>query len=121
MQEQPPYYLDSRQVWTIAVLCTLLHMGFTGARVAISLNAIRMGASEWVVGVLVAGFSLIPAFTSLKMGRALDRLRPVPALVVAAAAQILGTLVPAVFSGLWALLAASLLVGTASNVLYLAV
>jgi predicted MFS family arabinose efflux permease len=119
MHESTPQFLTRRQVWTLTSLAILNHITFTGARVNVSLSAIHLGASELIVGLLVAFFSVLPALLSMKAGRMLDRVSPKMPLVISSLAHVVGVLVPFAVPGLWSLLAASLLIGTASNLFYL--
>jgi predicted MFS family arabinose efflux permease len=119
MHEPMPPFLTRRQVWTLTTLAILNHITFTGARVNVSLTAIHLGASELIVGLLVAFFSVLPALLSMKAGRMLDRVSPMTPLVASSVAHVAGAVVPFVVPGLWSLLAASLLIGTASNLFYL--
>lgn len=119
MHEPMPPFLTRRQVWTLTTLAILNHITFTGARVNVSLTAIHLGASELIVGLLVAFFSVLPALLSMKAGRMLDRVSPMTPLVVSSVAHVAGVVVPFAVPGLWSLLAASLLIGTASNLFYL--
>ncbi len=119
MHEPMPPFLTRRQVWILTTLAILNHITFTGARVNVSLTAIHLGASELIVGLLVAFFSVLPALLSMKAGRMLDRVSPMTPLVASSVAHVAGVVVPFAIPGLWSLLAASLLVGTASNLFYL--
>ncbi len=119
MHEPMPPFLTRRQVWILTTLAILNHITFTGARVNVSLTAIHLGASELIVGLLVAFFSVLPALLSMKAGRMLDRVSPMTPLVASSVAHVAGVVVPFAVPGLWSLLAASLLIGTASNLFYL--
>lgn len=67
-----------------------LHAAMAGLRMATPLQALRMGASEWTVGLLLALFAAAPVLLALYSGRLADRLgyhRPVR---IAAALGIVG-------------------------------
>lgn len=67
-----------------------LHAAMAGLRMATPLQALRLGASEWTVGVLLALFAAAPVVLALYSGRLADRLgyhRPVR---IAAALCIVG-------------------------------
>jgi predicted MFS family arabinose efflux permease len=49
------------------------HMVFSGMRLAVALDAIHMGASAALVGLITALFALLPAVGSIYMGRYIDR------------------------------------------------
>ena len=119
MHSRTPQLLTSRQVWILTVVGTLTHVAFSGSRVTVSLAAIHLGASELVVGTLVAFFSIVPTLLAVKAGRMLDRMDPLKPMMVSVAFHVLGVLVPVIFPGLWSLLVASIMVGTASSFFYL--
>jgi len=49
------------------------HLVLTGARVAVSLDALSLGASAATVGTLLALFALLPMFFAIPAGRLADR------------------------------------------------
>lgn len=57
-----------------------LHAAMAGLRMAVPLQALRLGASAWTVGLLLALFAAAPVLFALQAGRLADRLgyhRPV--------------------------------------------
>jgi hypothetical protein len=60
-------------LYLVALLTVLLHLAFAGARVTLSLFALKLGASAATVGVLVALLALVPMFFAVKWGRYVDR------------------------------------------------
>lgn len=98
-----------------------LHAAMAGLRMATPLQALRQGASEWTVGVLLALFAAAPVLLALYAGRLADRLgyhRPVR-LSVGLAMAGMGFAVASVgLSGVWtlgALCIAASLTGCAAN------
>ena len=51
-----------------------MEAAFTGTRFLVSVYAVHLQASPFVIGVLVALFSLVPAFVTVPMGRLIDRI-----------------------------------------------
>ena len=98
-----------------------LHAAMAGLRMATPLQALRLGASAWTVGLLLALFAAAPVLLAMPAGRLADRLgyhRPVrwaAALALAGMAlAVLSTQLP----GLWpiaALCVAASLTGAAAN------
>lgn len=98
-----------------------LHAAMAGLRMATPLQALRLGASAWTVGLLLALFAAAPVLLAMPAGRLADRLgyhRPVrwaAALALAGmAVAVLSTQLP----GLWpiaALCVAASLTGAAAN------
>ena len=61
------------QLQASIVFNALSHMVFAGTRLAVALDAIRLGASPAIVGTITAMFALLPALGSVAMGRFIDR------------------------------------------------
>ena len=98
-----------------------LHAAMAGLRMATPLQALRLGASAWTVGVLLALFAAAPVLLALHSGRLADRLgyhRPVR---IAAALAMVGMafgVASVRLSGWWtfaALCLAASLTGCAAN------
>jgi MFS family permease len=68
---------DRRAIMSTVVLTAIAHTGFTGARIAVTLGGIELGASAFTAGLLVAFFSLLPMFLSVAVGRLIDRIGPI--------------------------------------------
>jgi predicted MFS family arabinose efflux permease len=97
----------------LILLVVVAHISFGGARLAISLQALHLGASTVTVGVLMSLLMLLPTFTAVHIGRWVDRigyLHPTFWSLVALAA---GQACAAVLQSLAGLALASILVGTA--------
>ena len=56
----------------VAVM-VLAHISYAGTRLTLMLYALRQGASQLEVGVIISLLMLVPALTSLKIGRWTDR------------------------------------------------
>ncbi|HYC47542.1 MAG TPA: MFS transporter [Burkholderiales bacterium] len=57
----------------IAALTVLLHVGFSGGRVTISLMALELQASAATVGLLASLLSVVPMLFAVRWGRYIDR------------------------------------------------
>ncbi|HEX7217840.1 MAG TPA: MFS transporter [Burkholderiales bacterium] len=76
------------------VLNALGHLAFVGARMTTTLFALQLGASEFVVGLLMSLFALLPMLLSVSAGRLIDRAGPTRPLCVAFVALSLAALLP---------------------------
>jgi predicted MFS family arabinose efflux permease len=108
-----------RSLYLLIFITILNHSVFAGARVAISLYAIHLGATPFTVGMLMALFALLPMFFAVSIGRLTDRVgvrRPMLAgsVLLAAAA-----LIPFVFQSLPSLYVSSVLLGSSFMVYHL--
>ncbi len=98
-----------------------LHAAMAGLRMATPLQALRLGASAWTVGVLLALFAAAPVLVAMPAGRLADRLGYHRPVVLAAALAMLGmgfAVASNWLSGSWPLVAlcvAASLTGSAAN------
>jgi MFS family permease len=87
-------------IYLVVLISVLSQMGFGGSRVAVTLYALDLGANQFMVGVIVAFYSLCPMFFSIVIGRLSDRVPPyVPMIwgsVLMMAALLLPLAVPAI-------------------------
>jgi MFS family permease len=85
-------------LYEVALLTVLLHIGFAGVRVTLSLFALHLGASAATVGVLIGLIALVPMLFAVKWGRYVDRVGIRGPMYVGAAvllgALLLGFAVP---------------------------
>lgn len=120
--EPPPSAaLGGRVLMALIVGQLGLHAAMAGLRMATPLQALRLGASAWTVGVLLALFAAAPVLLALHAGRLADRLgyhRPVR-IAAALALAGMGVAVASVWlTGWWtlgALCIAATLTGSAAN------
>lgn len=101
----------------LIVLSVLNHSCFTGTRVLVSLFALKLGASTFVVGTIVALYSLLPVILGVQVGKLIDRFDSRWPLLLGSSVVLLGALVPAVFPALSMLYFTPVLVGVGTIVL----
>lgn len=94
---------------------------FGASRFLASLYAVKLGASPFMVGVLVALFSLAPALFTVPAGRWIDRVGTQLPLRLCLVAMVAITLLPFLWPGLDALFIASPVIGGAFFTIYLAI
>ena len=59
----------------IVLLIVLFNMSaFRASKVLVSLYAIELGASQFIIGVMIAMYSLLPMLLALQVGKLADRL-----------------------------------------------
>src|ERR1043166_8018438 len=61
-------------IYLIVLLNFLSHVGFGGSRVAVSLYAIELGATPFLVGTIAALYGIFPALLAIAAGKIMDRL-----------------------------------------------
>jgi MFS family permease len=101
-------------------LNALAHLCFVGSRMTTTLFALRLGASEFTVGVLVALFAVLPMFLSVSAGRLVDRLGPRRPVAGALGALAVAAALPFLFPSVTALYFSSTLIGTSFMFLHIA-
>jgi MFS family permease len=101
------------EILYFVALNALAHLAFVGARMTTSLFALRMGASEFTVGVCMSLFAALPMLLAVATGRLIDRAGPRTPLVAALAALACGCSLPYFVPRLEILYLSSTLIGTA--------
>lgn len=102
------------------MLTTILnHLVFSSCRFAVSLDAIHLGASPFIVGLLVTLFAVLPMLFSLSMGRLIDRIGMQRPMIIASSIMAAAAPIPFFIDGLSPLFAVSALVGSAFMVVHI--
>jgi MFS family permease len=99
-------------LYPLIAVSTTNHFAFTGARLAVVLAGVHLGASPAVVGLLSALFGLLSSFVSVAEGRLIDRVGPVRPMLWCSIAMGLGAVFGFTWHSLWSLAILSTLVGT---------
>jgi MFS family permease len=103
---------------SVVLLVILLNVtAYRGSKLALTLFAIDLGASQMSIGVLIAMYSVAPVLLGLYAGRLTDRLGVRMPMIAGTLGVFVALVVPFVFPGLPALYATSALIG-ASWVFY---
>lgn len=104
------------QARTLAALIAIgiaNHVLLSGARVAVSLDALARGASPALVGLLMALFALLPMLLAVRAGRLADRIGARRPMLWGTGGCVAAALLPSLWPGLPALFCASVLAGVA--------
>lgn len=96
------------------------HIALSGGRVASSLYALQSGASEFVVGILIGLYGLLPMVLSLGMGRLVDRVGPFLPMRVGIASLGIGIALPALSPHVGTLFITAVLCGLGFNMVSVA-
>lgn len=100
-------------------LTTVTNIASTGTRFTVTLAALKLGASPFVVGILAAAFALLPMLISVPAGRLADRIGERWPMLVSAILAIMAILLSFLWHGLPALFVTCLVLGGAGNVIYM--
>ncbi|GAB1577847.1 MFS transporter [Bordetella petrii] len=95
----------------LCVVAMLNHVALTGGRITVSLTALQLGLSTFVVGGLVAVFAVIPMLMSVRAGQWIDRVGVRRPVTLGNALVVLGTLLPFAAQTQLALLVAACSIG----------
>lgn len=95
-----------------AILVVLCNMSaFRASKIIVSLYAIELGASQFIIGVMIALYSFLPALLALHAGRLSDRLGVRLPMLIGSLGMILALLLPWLFQSMAALYASAALIG----------
>ena len=96
------------------------HMALSGGRLTGSLYILKTSGAEYLVGVFMALFSIIPVLTSLSIGRWVDRVGAGRVMRLGVALIVLGAWLPVVYLTMPTLLMAAVTIGCGFNILSVA-
>ena len=97
---------------TTVLLIVMFNMSsFRASKVLVSLYAIELGASQFIIGVMIAMYSLLPVLLALQVGKLADRLGARVPMMIGSAGVTLGLLLPWAFESMAALYASAALIG----------
>lgn len=111
----------ARRLLPLMAILVLVHLAFTGGRVALSLYAIALHAPTVVVGLLVSMLSLLPMLLSVRLGRWIDRVGMQRPARIAIAVTAAGAALPALWPSVPVLCLASMLLGSGFMLLHMTV
>jgi predicted MFS family arabinose efflux permease len=103
-------------IYLVVLLAVLNQAGFNGSRVAVSLHALELGASQFTVGVIIALYSVCPMLFSIAIGRISDRVPPRWPMIWGSVMTVAGMLLPALVPDVATLCLAGLLLGLGHQV-----
>src|SRR5687767_5665121 len=105
----------------IVLMCALSHSGFGGSRVAISLYALHLGASQLTIGFLMAAYSIAPLMLAVWVGRFADRVGPRRPMLIGVAGVTIGLLLPPLLPGIPMLYVCALILGSTFHFFFITV
>jgi MFS family permease len=100
-----------RDLYLLLVASMLNHSLLGGTRLGVALFAIHLDASPFVVGILMALYSLVPMLLAVHVGRFVDRTGVREPMVFASVALAVAAAMPFIWSGMPALYVTSLVIG----------
>ena len=94
------------------LLIVLFNMSsFRASKVLVSLFAIELGAPQFIIGVMIAMYSLLPALLALQVGKLTDRFGVRLPMLFGSLGMTVALLLPWLFSSMAALYASAALIG----------
>ncbi|MBI3045365.1 MAG: MFS transporter [Betaproteobacteria bacterium] len=93
----------------LIVLCNMA--SFRASKVIVSLFAIELGASQFIIGILIALYSLFPAMLAIYAGKLSDRLGVRLPMLFGSLGMVAALLLPWLFPSMPALYASAALIG----------
>jgi predicted MFS family arabinose efflux permease len=108
-------------LFALIAMMVLAHLTFTGARVALTLFAIDLGATPFKVGLLISLLAVIPMFLAVHAGRWTDRVGVFRPALISLGMLVAGGMIPALRPSLDGLYGASVLLGTGFMLTHVAI
>ena len=109
-----------KPLYLLVLIGSTGHLAHDAARFAVTLYAVKLQISPAVIGTLGAMFALLPALSSLAVGRWVDRVGARRPMLICAITMVLGCAVPFFWGNLVGLSVASIVVGTFYNASFVA-
>ncbi|HEX9183609.1 MAG TPA: MFS transporter [Burkholderiales bacterium] len=98
---------------TLAIVLTVLtHVAFVGSRMTIALYGIKLGATPFTVGVLMALYAFLPMLLAVYAGRQTDRIGARRPMLYSSLGLVASVALPALWPSLAALHLAAMAIGT---------
>ena len=98
-------------IYLLTAIVVLVHVSFGGSRILLSLYALSLGGTPFVIGLLISLYALTPMFVSVKAGRIADRIGHRVPMFYGAIGLAVGLMVPAIWPGLPALFVSAAIAG----------
>ena len=98
-------------IYWVVLIAVLGQAGFGGSRVAVSLYALELGASQFTVGLMIGLYSVCPLLLSIAVGRMSDRVEPRLPMMLGTAGMVAALLLPTLAPSVMTLCFAALLLG----------
>ncbi|MCX7201523.1 MAG: MFS transporter, partial [Burkholderiales bacterium] len=108
-------------VHPLIALSVLNHVAFSGARVCLTLSALHLQASTFVVGALLALLGVLPMLLAVAGGRWVDRIGARVPMILGTGLVIAGTLAPAASFSMPMLALACMVIGVGYLPFHLAI
>ncbi|MFM9970634.1 MAG: MFS transporter [Burkholderiales bacterium] len=107
-------------IYILVALTSCSHAVQVGGRLAVMLYAVHLSASPATVGLLSALFNLINIFTSVQVGRWIDKSGSRVPMFIGTMMIAVGTGLICIWPSLTALFVASVVIGSAHNLVFIA-
>lgn len=111
----------SRRVIGLIVMMIMVHLPFTGGRVGLTLMAIELQASTFVVGLMASLLSVVPMVLSVHMGRWTDRVGIRHPALISTGFVALACTLPFLNQSIATLCVASILLGSGFMLLHIGI
>ena len=110
-----------KRVLGLIAMMIMVHLAFTGGRVGLTLFAIHLQASHFVVGLMVSLLSVIPMVLSVHLGRWTDRVGITTPALISTSLVTTACLLPFLRPSIASLCVASVLLGSGFMLLHIGV
>jgi MFS family permease len=98
-------------IYFLTAIVVLVHTSFGGSRILLSLYALSVGGTPFIIGLLISVYALTPMFVSVKAGRISDRIGHRLPMLYGAIGLAAALVIPALWHGLPALFVSAAIAG----------
>jgi len=109
-----------KPIHLLCIVTVLAHVTFAGTRINLSIYALQLNASPFVVGTLVAFVGVLPVLLSVAIGRWSDRAGPRRPMLAGTAVVAAAALIGFALGNLASLFAVALISGLGYNLFFVA-
>ncbi|MBM3343789.1 MAG: MFS transporter [Betaproteobacteria bacterium] len=102
-----------KPIWIAMLIVVVTMLGMRGSKITVSLMSLELGASQFLVGVIVALYSLLPMFLGLYAGKLTDRLGVRLPIICGSIGIAIGLLIPGLLPKLPSLFVSAAAIGAA--------
>ena len=103
-------------IYFLTIVVVLVHTSFGGSRILLSLYALSLGGTPFIIGLLISVYALTPMFVSVKAGRVADRIGHRVPMLYGAIGLAVGLLIPVLWQGLPALFLSAAIAGASFSI-----
>ena len=116
MPETPKSRFSLEPIYVLTIIVVLVHTSFGGSRILLSLYALSLGGTPFIIGLLISVYALTPMFVSVKAGRIADRIGHRVPMLYGGIGLAIALIIPVIWHGLAALFISAAIAGASFSI-----